>query len=56
METSLFNLKFTSKTLLKSSQKCEKNAVEQKKKVKMAIEKGNQEGAKIYAGKWLPLN
>ena len=49
MENSLFNLKFTAKTLKKSSDKAEKAALEQKKKVKQAIEKGNMEGAKIYA-------
>ncbi|KAK9843733.1 hypothetical protein WJX81_004122 [Elliptochloris bilobata] len=46
---SIFNLKFTSKQLVKSSIKCEKDEKAEKLKVKKAIEKGNIDGAKIYA-------
>ena len=45
----IFNLKFTSKQLVRSAKKCEKEEKEEKNKVKKAIEKGNVEGAKIYA-------
>ncbi|CAL5224278.1 g6940 [Coccomyxa viridis] len=45
----IFNLKFTSKQLVKSSSKCEKEEKTEKLKVKKAIEKGNIDGAKIYA-------
>jgi len=45
----LFNLKFTSKTLVRNSKKSEKNEKAQKSKLKQAIEKGNMEGARIYA-------
>eukprot|EP01087_Luapelamoeba_hula_P019742 TRINITY_DN6593_c0_g1_i1.p1 TRINITY_DN6593_c0_g1~~TRINITY_DN6593_c0_g1_i1.p1 ORF type:complete len:194 (-),score=46.09 TRINITY_DN6593_c0_g1_i1:116-697(-) len=49
MERQLFNLKFTSKQLVRQSKKCEKNERMQKLKLKQAIEKGNMDGAKIYA-------
>eukprot|EP00884_Botryococcus_braunii_P022534 jgi/Botrbrau1/8965/Bobra.0148s0077.1 len=45
----IFNLKFTSKQLVKQSHKCEKEEKAEKLKVKKAIEKGNIDGAKIYA-------
>jgi len=45
----LFNLRFTSKQLIKQSQKMEKQEKQDKLKIKMAIEKGNMDGAKIYA-------
>lgn len=45
----IFNLKFTSKQLVKQSHKCEKDEKAEKLKVKKAIEKGNIDGAKIYA-------
>ncbi|GJP38027.1 hypothetical protein CLOM_g14276 [Closterium sp. NIES-68] len=45
----IFQLKFTSKTLVRQAKKCEKEEKEQKLKVKRAIEKGNMEGGKIYA-------
>eukprot|EP00887_Chlorella_sp_A99_P003876 scaffold11.g3876.t1 len=48
----IFNLKacgFTSKELVRASRKCEKEEKAEKLKVKKAIEKGNMEGAKIYA-------
>jgi len=49
LENQLFNLKFTSKQFVRTSKKCEKNEKQQKLKLKQAIEKGNMEGAKIYA-------
>merc|ERR1712100_176707 len=49
LENQLFNLKFTSKQLIRMSKKCEKNEKAQKLKTKQAIEKGNMEGARIYA-------
>jgi len=45
----IFNLKFTAKQLTRSSIKCEKEEKAEKLKVKKAIEKGNLDGAKIYA-------
>ena len=45
----IFNLKFTSKQLVKQSQKSGKEEKSEKLKVKKAIEKGNIDGAKIYA-------
>ena len=45
----IFNLKFTSKTLVRQSHKCAKEEKAEKLKVKKAIEKGNIDGAKIYA-------
>jgi len=49
MEKQLFNLKFTSKQLQRQSKRCEKNEKANKLKLKQAIEKGNMDGAKIYA-------
>lgn len=45
----IFQLKFTSKTLIRQSKKCEKEQKLEKLKVKKAIEKGNLDGARIYA-------
>ena len=45
----IFELKFTSKQLTRSANKCQKEEKSEKLKVKKAIEKGNIEGAKIYA-------
>merc|ERR1712188_104087 len=45
----IFNLKFTSKQLSRSANKCVKDEKGEKLKVKKAIEKGNIEGARIYA-------
>lgn len=49
MERNLFNLKFAAKELERSAKKCEKDSVNEKQKLKRAIEQGNMEGAKIYA-------
>ncbi|KAJ6250987.1 charged multivesicular body protein 1b [Anaeramoeba flamelloides] len=45
----LFQLKFTSKSLSRQSRKCEKEQKKQIRLMKKAIQKGNQEGARIYA-------
>lgn len=45
----IFNLKFTSKQLSKQSLKSTKEEKAERLKVKKAIEKGNLDGAKIYA-------
>lgn len=49
MEDILFQLKFTSKQFERASKKAEKDQALAKKKVKLAIEKGNLDGARIYA-------
>eukprot|EP01114_Cavostelium_apophysatum_P004063 TRINITY_DN141_c0_g1_i1.p2 TRINITY_DN141_c0_g1~~TRINITY_DN141_c0_g1_i1.p2 ORF type:complete len:197 (-),score=68.37 TRINITY_DN141_c0_g1_i1:110-700(-) len=49
LENQMFNLKFTAKQFERMSKKCEKNEKQQKLKLKQAIEKGNIEGARIYA-------
>ena len=49
LEKQLFDLRFTSKQLLRQSKKAEKNEGVQKKKLKTAIEKGDMEVARIYA-------
>lgn len=45
----IFQLKFTSKSLVRQAKKCEKDEKSEKLKVKKAIEKGNMDGARIYA-------
>jgi len=49
LENQMFNLKFTSKQMVRMSKKSEKNEGQQKLKLKQSIEKGNMEGARIYA-------
>jgi len=49
IDEQIFNMKFTAKQLNKLSVKHEKEMNMQKKKIKTAIDKGNLEGAKIYA-------
>jgi len=49
MENMLFNLKFVAKQFGKSSQKCEKEEKAERAKCKRAMEKGNIDGARIYA-------
>jgi hypothetical protein len=46
---SVFQLKFTAKQFERDSKKALKDEAAQKKKVKQAIEKGNMDGARIYA-------
>lgn len=43
------DLKFTAKSLQRQARKCEKEEKADKLKVKKAIEKGNMDGARIYA-------
>ena len=45
----LFNLKFTAKSLVRESKKCEQSAAANKLKCKKAMEVNNMEGARIYA-------
>ncbi|KAI5075361.1 hypothetical protein GOP47_0009437 [Adiantum capillus-veneris] len=45
----IMELKFTAKSLQRQSRKCEKEEKAEKLKVKKAIEKGNMDGARIYA-------
>jgi len=49
LDNQLFNLKFASKQFQRNSTKCEKNEKQQKLNLKTAIERGNVEGARIYA-------
>ncbi|KAF0976704.1 hypothetical protein FDP41_003999 [Naegleria fowleri] len=49
MDDLVFNLKFTSKQFQRASKKSEKEEKKEKDKVKMAMEKGNLEGARIHA-------
>jgi len=49
LQDSIFNLKFTAKTLARTAKKCEAEEKANKTKVKRAIEKGNIDGAKIHA-------
>jgi charged multivesicular body protein 1 len=49
MEEQLFNLKLAAKQLLRTSKKMEKEEKDERIKVKKAIEKGNTDGARIYA-------
>jgi charged multivesicular body protein 1 len=49
MQDRLFELKYTSKQLIRQSKAMEKRDREERGKVKMAIEKGNMDAARIYA-------
>jgi len=49
LEEEMINLKIVSKQMNRSSKKCEKNQKGALAKLKKAIEKGNHEGARIYA-------
>jgi len=49
LQDELVNLKITSKQMSSAAKKCEKNQKTAKLSVKKAIEKGNMEGARIYA-------
>eukprot|EP00754_Rhynchopus_humris_P042956 Rhum_TRINITY_DN2876_c0_g1::Rhum_TRINITY_DN2876_c0_g1_i1::g.8730::m.8730/K12197/CHMP1, VPS46, DID2; charged multivesicular body protein 1 len=44
-----FNLKFAAKQFAKDSKKCEKDEKAEKNKARKAMEKGNPDGARIYA-------
>jgi charged multivesicular body protein 1 len=45
----IFQLRYTAKTFVRQAKKCEKEEKSEKLKVKKAIEKGNMDGARIYA-------
>ncbi|KAH7301716.1 hypothetical protein KP509_23G038900 [Ceratopteris richardii] len=45
----IFELKFTSKGLVRQAKKCEQEEKAEKLKVKKAMEKGNMDGARVYA-------
>ncbi|KAF5199911.1 Charged multivesicular body protein [Thalictrum thalictroides] len=45
----IMDLKFTSKSLQRQARKCDKEEKSEKIKVKKAMEKGNMDGARIYA-------
>ncbi|KAJ1961434.1 hypothetical protein IWQ62_003872 [Dispira parvispora] len=49
MEKSLFQLKFTAKSLQRQAKQCTREEQREKNKVKQAIKQGNQEGARIHA-------
>jgi len=49
LQNQIFELKFTSKSLVRESKKCQKEQTQERMKVKKAIEKGNLDGARIYA-------
>jgi charged multivesicular body protein 1 len=49
LEDELINLKLTSKAMVRSSEKCQKNANVASQKVKKAIQQNNPDGARIYA-------
>mmetsp|Transcript_21016 Transcript_21016/g.21701 ORF Transcript_21016/g.21701 Transcript_21016/m.21701 type:complete len:203 (-) Transcript_21016:230-838(-) len=48
LEDDLITFKLTSKQMIRSSKKCEKNAEINKEKLKKAIAQSNMEGARIY--------
>jgi charged multivesicular body protein 1 len=48
LEEQLIDLRITSKQMLRSAKKCEKNEKAAIEKLKKAIKQGNSEGAKIY--------
>ncbi|GMK54243.1 hypothetical protein CspeluHIS016_0108290 [Cutaneotrichosporon spelunceum] len=49
LEKALFQLKFTAKTLQRQAKKANKDEASEKNKLKAALQKGNTEGARIYA-------
>ncbi|KAG8759726.1 Vacuolar-sorting protein SNF7 [Ceratobasidium sp. 423] len=49
LEKSLFQLKFTAKTLNRQSKKAQKDENTEKTKLKKALQQGNADGARIYA-------
>jgi charged multivesicular body protein 1 len=49
LEDELINLRLTSKAMVRSSEKCQKNAKAASAKVKKAIQQNNPDGARIYA-------
>ncbi|KAK7470415.1 Vacuolar-sorting protein SNF7 [Stygiomarasmius scandens] len=49
LEKTLFQLKFTAKTLNRQAKKAQKDENSEKTKLKKALQQGNNEGARIYA-------
>ncbi|KAL1409646.1 hypothetical protein Q8F55_003642 [Vanrija albida] len=49
LEKALFQLKFTAKSLQRQAKKANKDETAEKNKLKAALQKGNTEGARIYA-------
>jgi len=49
LEKSLFQLKFTAKSLNRQAKKAQKDENTEKSKLKKALQQGNSEGARIYA-------
>ncbi|EIW72927.1 hypothetical protein TREMEDRAFT_72934 [Tremella mesenterica DSM 1558] len=49
LEKSLFQLKFTAKSLQRQAKKANKDEATEKNKLKQALQKGNTDGARIYA-------
>ncbi|KIK93456.1 hypothetical protein PAXRUDRAFT_828986 [Paxillus rubicundulus Ve08.2h10] len=49
MEKTLFQLKFTAKTLSRQAKKAHKEEVAEKARLKKALQQGNNDGARIYA-------
>lgn len=49
LEKTLFQLKFTAKTLNRQAKKAQKDENAEKSKLKKALQQGNNEGARIYA-------
>ncbi|KAG8742009.1 Vacuolar-sorting protein SNF7, partial [Ceratobasidium sp. 428] len=49
LEKSLFQLKFTAKSLTRQSKKAQKDENTEKAKLKKALQQGNTDGARIYA-------
>ncbi|KAG6821533.1 hypothetical protein H0H93_000042 [Arthromyces matolae] len=49
LEKTLFQLKFTAKTLNRQAKKAQKDETTEKTRVKKALQQGNNDGARIYA-------
>ena len=49
IDDQIFNMKFTSKKLVKQSSRSEKEVVKEKNKLSLSIQNGNLEGARVYA-------
>jgi len=49
LDKHLFNLRFAAKELQRNAKKCEKDEKTEKNKLKLAIQKGNTENARIHA-------
>ncbi|PWN20941.1 hypothetical protein BCV69DRAFT_282449 [Microstroma glucosiphilum] len=56
LEKSLFQLKFTAKSLQRQSKKATKDEAAEKVKLKKALSQGNAEGARIYASNAIRKN